>query len=1024
MTRNYIGLKLSLCFMSIFILLNTSKTQAEDFSVQDVKPLLNWKNIGPNLAGRSLAVGGSSLRVNEYYFGATGGGLWKTTNGGTDWFPVTDGQINAASVGAIGVCQSNPDILYIGTGEGQFRGTMSMGDGVYGSTDGGKNWSYLGLNSKTGQTAISRIRIDPENCQRIYVSVMGDPWGANAERGIYRSVNGGKKWKKILYKNDETGAADLNIDPHNPKIIFATLWDMERKPWVANSGGPDSGLYRSKDGGDNWQKITKKLPLSKGRIGKIGVAVSGADSNRIYAIVEHEHGGLFRSDNGGDSWVHINKSRTLIDRAEYYIRVAADPTDKDIVYVLVGSGFYKSIDGGLTFKAIKVPHGDNHDLWIDPQNNSRMIQSNDGGANVTVDGGKSWTAQDYPTAQMYHVTTTNEFPFYVCGAQQDRTSKCVPMDGKGEYWYLSGAGEQGYIVTDEKTPHIQIGGAQRGWMKRLNRKTGQLKAIDIWPSSKQGVSPKAVQERFQWTFPIVLSPKEPGIIYAASQYVWRSEDLGDSWVKISPDLTYADPKTIIGEQSVIPNQNSQDYYATIFALSVSPFNKNIIWSGSDDGLIHITLNGGKSWKNITPPDLPKFSKVTSLQASQHHKGKAYIVAERYKLQDLAPYIYKTENYGKSWVKVISGIDPQDYGRMLIEDPQQSGLLFLGTEHGPYVSLNDGEKWQKLGLNLPDVQVSDLTVRNNSLVVATYGRSFWVLDDISILRNIAGKGLVKDSGLLPVADVIRSLARPTEFYKKRTVEGVNKVKFNYSLLKPAQKVTLTLKNAKGGIIRRFSNKDIQRKIKLDIMGRATNGQGWSSVIYPLKNVAGLHTAFWDLRYPAHKEFEGLRIRGGSTNGSLVPPGKYKAELNIDGVISKQVFTVNIDPRLKDVPNKDFQAQAKLAKEIHSQLGRAINGVKDIRALRQKMRSSGQNDTNILSALTALEEEIYQTKARSPSGILQYGGVKLINKLAILQHRTVEGSDGKPTAQSYQVLKMLEKQLSHALAKVEKLKLSVK
>ena len=962
----------------------------QDFAkeIQAVSPLLEWKNIGPNLGGRSIAVGGSTKRLNEYYFGATGGGLWKTTSGGTEWFPVTDGHIGSASVGAIAVCQAYPNVVYIGTGEGQFRGTMSMGDGVYKTPDGGETWVHLGLGSSTGQTAISRVRVHPTDCDTVFVASMGDPWGPNEERGVYRSKDGGKSWDRVLYRNAETGAAEINFDPNNPDVLYATLWDMERRPWVANSGGPDSGLFKSVDGGDSWVELTDRLPLPEGRIGKMGVSVSGADSSRVYTLVEHHAGGLFRSDDGGSTWTQVNDERKLIDRAEYYIRVFADPVDLERVYVNTGSGFYMSDDGGKTYEKIPVPHGDNHDLWIDPTDNNRMIQSNDGGANVTVNGAETWTAQDYPTAQMYHVTTTGGFPFSVCGAQQDRTSVCLPVDGQGEYLYKAAAGEQGYLVFDPVNNDISIGGQQRGWMKRLDRSVGQRKAIDVWPDSKQGLPPDQIRERFPWTFPICLSPQEPGVVFVASQYVWRSEDYGESWTRISPDLSYADPTTVIGEQSIIPNQNSQDYYATIFALAVSPHDARTLWAGSDDGLIHITQDGGESWQNITPLGLPKDSRVSFIHASSHNPGKAYVAVERYKMQDLGVYVYKTGNFGQDWKLITRGVRDGHYARAVIEDPVRSEMLFLGTEHGPYVSLNDGDDWQPLSLNLPDVQVPDLTIRENTLAIATYGRSFWVLDDISPLRELTPGLLEQDVVLFGVSDAIRTRSEPTEFYRRRQLPNLNNAAIRFHLKKPVDKILIEIFTADGSPVWSYSDEELRS--------------------------AGSHEVNWDLRYPEAEGFEGLRIRGGSTKGPVALPGTYEVRLIAAGVEKSVPLVIQRDPRLTSVSQADLEEQFQLAVRIHNRLDEALAAVREIRALKETVK-----DDALIDRLNEIEGKIYEGRARSPSGVLQFG-VKLVNKLGILHERTLWSADGRPTQQTYQVFEKLSAELDVQLGALREIK----
>lgn len=1039
MIRLVIG-KTRLVLTGVSVLMGTTILVAQDSQAQgqrasmssrqsavsaDVFGPFQWRSIGPNSGGRSIAVAGSQRRPYEYYFGATGGGLWKTTNGGTDWYPVTDGQINTASVGAVAVCEADPDIVYLGTGEAHLRGTISMGDGVYRSTDGGKTWTYLGLESSTGQQAVARVRIDPNDCDLVYAAVLGDPWGPNHERGVFRSRDGGLTWENVLYRDEQTGAADLVLDPSNARTMYATLWQVRRRPWEANSGGPGSGLFKSTDGGSTWEELTKNPGLPTGRLGKMGVAVSGADRNRVYALIEHDHGGVFRSDDGGATWQLVNGNRVLYGRAEYYVTIYADPQDRDKVYVPGGNGFFRSLDGGRTYTTIAVPHGDNHDMWIDPSNPQRMIQSNDGGANVSVDGGETWTAQDYPTSQMYHVITTNDFPYYVCGGQQDRSSKCVPSDGDGSYWYDAAAGEQGYIAVHPLNTFLQYGGAQRGYLWRYDRATGQRRSIDVWPDHAQGLPPNVLRERFQWTFPIIMSPHEPNVVYVTSQHVWRTTNGGHSWERISPDLTYADPATLNGEQSIVPNQNSQDYYATIFSLALSPHDPGTIWTGSDDGLVHVTRNGGAHWENVTPPDLPKFSRVSLIEVSPHSPGKAYLAVERYKMQDLAPYIFKTEDFGKSWTKITNGISQGHYVRAVKEDTERAGLLFVGTEHAPYISLDDGANWQSLALNLPDVQVSDLEVKDNDLVIATYGRGFYILDDISSLRQLTPEVLGRPVHLFKPADAIQTRARPTQVYRRTVFTGSNRVNVDYRLQRPARQVTLEFIDNRGETIRSFVGApgEVGRPVLRNDVGRWVNGpgSGWSSPPPVVEVEAGLHRFSWDMRYPPAAEFEGMIVRGGNVSGPLVPPGEYTVRLTVDGDPQTHAFRVQPDSRLVDVTQADLDAQFQLAMRIHRRLDDATSAVARIRDVKRQIddrigqtddRRVAQSGRRLQQSLSNIEGEIYQVQMRSPSAALQYG-IKITNKLAFLK-RIVESADSRPTEQSYGVLNHLSAQLDELLA----------
>ncbi|HET9682448.1 MAG TPA: hypothetical protein VFP19_10450, partial [Candidatus Limnocylindrales bacterium] len=682
---------------------------------------LRWRSIGPNRGGRSLAAAGSSARPNEYYFGAVGGGLWKTTDGGANWVPITDGQIRSSSVGAVAVSPSNPDIVYLGMGEVQLRGNVMQGDGVYRSSDGGKSWVHLGL----GDThAIGRIRIDPSNPDVAYVAALGHPYGPNAERGVFRTRDGGKSWQKVLFRSDRAGAVDLCLDPRNPRVLYAATWDVYRTPWLLWSGGEGSGLFRSADGGETWTELTRKPGLPRAVVGKIAVAVSGADSARVFALVEAEDGGLFRSDDAGETWTKVNDSRDLRQRAFYFSRIYADPVDRDGVYVL-NYLFHRSTDGGRTFEVIDAPHADHHDLWIDPVNPARMINSNDGGANVTVNGGRTWTSQRYPTAQFYHVATTRDVPYHVCGAQQDNGTMCVPSgqashlhdpDGiVGDWFYSVGGNESGYIAPHPADPNIFYSGGQEAYLTRYDRRTGEARDIQPFPRYYSGQSAGSVPERWQWTFPIAVSPIDPKVLYVGSQHLWRSVNEGQSWERISPDLTRADPKTM-GDSGgpITKDQNGPEFYATIFTIAPSPKDRDLIWVGSDDGRVHVTRDGGKTWANVTPADMPEFTRVSLIDASPHAPGAAYMAGKRYQLDDRAPYVWKTSDYGRTWTKITSGIGHDDFVHAVREDPVRKGLLYAGTEHGVYVSFDDGARWQALRLNLPDTQVADLVVEAHDL----------------------------------------------------------------------------------------------------------------------------------------------------------------------------------------------------------------------------------------------------------------------------------------------------------------------
>src|SRR5882724_3076031 len=637
---------------------------------------LRWRSIGPNRGGRPITSSGSPGRPNEYYFGATGGGLWKTDDGGLTWRPITDGQLKSSSVGALAVSESNPDVVYIGMGETELRGNIMQGDGVYKSTDAGKTWTHSGLENTQ---AIARIRVHPTNPDIVYVAALGHPYGPNEDRGVFRSKDGGKSWQKILYRSNRVGAVDLIIDRNHPNTLYAALWDVYRTSYTLSSGGPGSGLFKSSDGGDNWTEITRNTGLPKGIIGKIGVAVSGADSNRVYSIVEAEDGGVFKSDDAGNTWTKVSEDRGVRQRAFYYSRIYADPKDKETIYIMNVS-FYKSIDGGKTYRSLREPHSDNHDMWIDPNNPLRMINSNDGGANVSINGGQTWTDQNFPTAQLYHVATTKDYPYQVCGAQQDNSTVCVQISGGrgrggAEALYSVGGGESGYIAPHPTNPNLFYAGSQGALLTRFDRTTGQERDIQIYPRFFSGQPASSLKERWQWTFPIVFSPLNPKVLYTSSQHLWRTNNDGQSWEQISPDLTKADPKTL-GDSGgpITKDQNGPEIFGTIFTIAPSQTEANTIWTGSDDGLAYITRDGGKHWDNITPKGLPELIRISLIEASPTKPGTAYLAAKNYQADDRAPYAYRTDDYGKTWTKIVNGIRPDDYVHVVREDIKRLGLL--------------------------------------------------------------------------------------------------------------------------------------------------------------------------------------------------------------------------------------------------------------------------------------------------------------------------------------------------------------
>jgi photosystem II stability/assembly factor-like uncharacterized protein len=970
---------------------------------------LRWRSIGPSRGGRSIGAAGSAARRDEYYFGATGGGLWKTSDGGVTWRAVSDGFFKTSSVGAVAVSESQPDVVYAGMGEVQLRGNVIQGDGVYRSADAGRTWTHAGL-QKT--MVVSRIRVHPSNPDVVYVAALGNPYGPNPERGIFKTTDGGKTWASVLSRDDKTGAADLAMDPKNPDVLYAGFWEVFRTPHSLSSGGPGSGLFKTTDGGKTWTELTKNPGLPPTIWGKVGVSVSGADSNRVYAIVEAAEGGVFLSDDAGATWKRVNDDRRLRQRAFYYTRIYADPQARDTVYIL-NTGFYRSTDAGKTIAAIRVPHGDNHDLWIAPNDPRRMINSNDGGANVSTNGGESWTDQDYPTAQFYNVFTTAHVPYHVCGAQQDNSTACVPVTG-GDL-YQAGGGESGYIAPDPEDVDVFYAGSYGGLLTRINRRTGERRNVTIWPDNPMGFSGKDIAERFQWTFPIVIAPTDPNTIYATSQHVWKSTNEGQTWQRISPDLTKHDPATLGPSGGPITlDQTGVETYATVFTLAPSPQNGTVIWAGSDDGLVHVTRDGGKNWTAVTPPDLPPFTRISLIDASPHDAGTAYLAGNRYQRSDRAPYVYKTSDYGKTWTKIVGGLPADDFPRAIREDTRRKGLLFLGTETGVYVSFDDGSAWQTLQNELPVTPVHGLQVKNDDLVIGTHGRSFYVMSNIGVLRQIGRETTNEPAVLFDPSDAIRSVS--------------SGVAIDYYLKSAAEAVTVDILDAKGTRIVSFTGTPKEaggRESRPAAAADDEEGGGGRGAAPPRVGVAaGMNRFVWDMRYPSARDFPGMILWAGSVRGPIAPPGRYQVRLSVGGTVKTQEFAILRNTRVPGITDADLAAQFALAKQINDKVSAANAAVIRIRALKVQIadRQGKTSDASLKAsaqslaeALTSIEGEIYQYRNRSNQDPLNYP-IRLNNKLAALQG-VVESGDVKPTDQAQAIFKDLSARLDKELARLE-------
>ncbi len=974
---------------------------------QSVIKGMEWRNIGPDRGGRSLGVAGSPGRKHEYYFGAVGGGLWKTVDGGLNWKPVTDGQISSSSVGAVAVAETNPDIVYIGTGETQLRGNIIQGDGVYKSTDAGETWENVGLRDTQ---AIARVRVHPTDPDIVFVAALGHPYGPNEQRGIFRSKDGGATWDKVLFASEKAGGADLIIDRRNPETVYASIWEVYRTPWKMWGGGGDSGLWKSTDGGDTWEELTDNPGLAEKPVGKIGITVSPVNSDRLWALVESADGGVFRSDDAGATWTHVNSDRKLRQRAFYYTRIYADPKDENTVYAL-NTGFYKSTDGGETFDTtITVPHGDNHDLWIDPNDPERMVNANDGGGNVSINGGESWTDQNFPTSQLYHIMVTSDFPYHVCGAQQDNSTLCIPNEGwdfkqargpSSEYYYPVGGGESGYIAQHPDKPDWFYAGSQGALLTKFNRSTGYLRDVQVYPRFFSGEPASALPERWQWTFPIVFSPVDSSRLYTSSQHVWVSRDEGQSWSKISPDLTYAEPGTLGKTGGVITmDMNGPEIYATVFALQPSHHDVNTLWAGSDDGLVHITRDHGDSWENITPPDLPKHSRVSIIEESRHNPGTAYIAVKRYQMDDRKPYIWKTADYGESWTRIIDGIREDDFIHSVREDRVKPGLLFAGGEHAVYVSFDDGANWHSLQLNMPDTQIADLQVTDKDVVAGTHGRSIYVLDDIAPLREYSSEVANKKFHL---------------FEPLYAVRRVQEASIQYYLAEEAEEVSIAIIDSDGNIIVEKTGTEPEPEEVDD-----PYAQWYGALPIDPTTAQGLNVWSWNNRYAGAADFDGMIIWSGRPQlGPIAPPGEYTVRMTVDGDTQTRTFMLKADPRF-DVPDAHIEEQFAFTMKVRDALdaaNRAVIRIRDLKAqIDEQLGDSPAPPVvdateDFKAKLSAVEEAIYQVKNVSGQDPLNFP-IRLNNRLAYLQKST-ESGDGLPTQGQLDVYALLKGELDEHL-----------
>jgi len=891
---------------------------------------MKWRSVGPHRGGRAVAVAGVADRPHLYYMGATGGGVWKTENAGVSWSNISDGFFETGSIGAIDVAPSDPNVIYVGTGEGPIRGvTTSHGDGVYRSTDAGETWNNVGL---AEARQISAVRVHPSNPDLVYVAAQGNPWGPNPERGIYRSKDGGETWEHVLEVDEDTGASDLSMDPTNPRILFAAMWDHRRKPWQVRSGGPGSGLYKSTDGGDSWEKLTEGLPEL---MGKIGVAVSPARPDRVWAVIEADEGGLYRSDDGGKSWRLVNAKRVLQARSWYYMHVIADPRDENTVYVLNGP-LVKSIDGGETFDQIQAPHGDHHALWINPNDNKWMVEANDGGANVSLDGGATWSTQyNQPTAQFYRVITDQRFPYYLYGGQQDNTTVAIASrsEDRGigrEDWYPVGGGESAHVAFDPEDPRLVYATSITGFITEYDHQAKVERGIQVYADFGLGSSASENRYRFNWNPPVIVSPHDPTVLYYGGNVLFRSGDRGRNWEAVSPDLTRNEPdKQVTGGVPITDEAAGAEYYNTIFYVVESPHEKGTIWVGTDDGLVQLTRDGGKTWNDVTPNGLGEVL-VNAIDVSPHDPATAWIATTGYKLDDFSPQIYKTENHGKSWKKLVNGLPEGNFVRVVREDTVRRGLLFSGTEGGVWVSFDGAANWQPLQNELPRVPITDMRVHGDDLVVATQGRAFWILDGLGPLRQMNAKLAESDHHLF-TPDAAYRLGSTGEFVPQPGQNPPDGAVI-YTWFKEAPdsettEVLIEIVDGAGEVVRTFLN------------GKNATAQCyWDNAEFhgpkdepygQLKLAEGMNRMVWDFRRENVECIPGYFALG--WDGPRVTPGKYMVRLTVDGATQEVSFEVLGDPRVdeRDRASSEQQALVMQAYRAVNEMHRAVNRIDSVR-----------------------------------------------------------------------------------------------
>ena len=986
--------------LAVVLNTNAQKKSPTDLDDSSYYAQVKYRLVGPWRGGRSAAVAGSYKSKNTFYFGATGGGIWKTTDGGSNWKNISD-KYFGGTMGAVAVAPSDESILYVGEGENTVRGNVAEGFGMWRSDDGGRNWRSIGLKDTRH---ITRIIIHPKNPDIVWVTALGHLFGANTERGVYKTIDGGKTWKKVLFANSNAGAIDMVMEPGNPSTFYASTWRVQRTPYSLESGGEGSALWKSIDGGETWINLMDKKGLPKKEtIGIIGVTVSPTNPERVWAIVEAKTGGLFRSDDAGETWTKTSEDANIRQRAWYYHKIFADPKNENTVYAL-NVGLYRSRDGGKTFQSIQTPHGDHHDLWIDPEDANRMIVGDDGGAQVSFDAGANWSTMDnQPTSQLYRVSTDNSFPYRILAAQQDNSTFRIKSRTYGggiteNDWERTAGAESGYVVADPLNPDIVYGGNYGGYLARMDHKTGENRAINVWPDNPMGAGADVLKYRFQWNFPIFFSPHNPRRLYTAGNHLFVTENEGQSWEEISPDLTTNDKAKQASSGGPITQDNtSVEYYCTIFTAAESTLEENLLWTGSDDGLIHVSKNGGKNWENVTPPGAGKWMMWNCIETNPFKKGSAYVIGTKYKMDDFKPYIFKTDDYGKTWKQITNGINPLHFTRAMRADKKVEGLLYAGTEYGMYISYDDGANWKKFQMNLPIVSITDLAIKENDLVVATQGRAIWVLDDLTMVQQRSADVMKKRLHVFNVGDAYRMAGAQNPNIRNGGMNPPNGVVFNYYLkdVNDSSKVSISIYDKQKKLIKTYNKDEKEVTDKLEF-------------------TEGMNRFVWNMMYPTAEKVDGLILWNGVIGAPKAAPGKYTARFRYAKDSVEVPFVIKADPNYK-MTETQYEEQVSFLLQVQNKFNDIQKGIKDIRTIRTQLNDFTSKldgaDTNDIKKLadsinkkvTRVEEALYQTKSKSGQDVLNYP-IRLNDKISGLYDVISSGynAPNKQVREAYKAL----------------------